>query len=224
MNSLSIWFIIDLKYKYFIKQNQIRDEKMEKDDIQNKLLKIGRQIIQEKGPEGLTARKLSEASGCSVGAIYNQFSNMENFVVIQNYMTLDALSSSLDRIAESENAYADLNRLVQSFVDFVKNNKNLWYLLYSFHLRQNQRTYSIFYLRKVAKIVGRLNSALQRAVPEVIGPERLLSSQVLWLSLFAVSSFLTKDSLSDFSRADENTICQILVNTYVAGLTVLAEK
>ncbi|MBP5215696.1 MAG: TetR/AcrR family transcriptional regulator [Alphaproteobacteria bacterium] len=197
---------------------------MEKEDIQNKLLKIGRSIIQEKGAEGLTARKLSEASGCSVGAIYNQFSNMENFVVIQNYMTLEALAEALDKNKETENPYADLNALVQSFVSFVKNNKNLWYLLYSFHLRQNYRTYSTFYLRKVAKIAGKLNSCLQRAVPEVAGPERLLSGQILWLSLFAVSSFLTKDALADLSRADDNTICQILTNTYVAGLTVLADK
>ena len=57
---------------------------MEKDNIQKLLIDIGRQIVREKGTEALTARKLSEASGCSVGAIYNQFSNMDNFVVIQN--------------------------------------------------------------------------------------------------------------------------------------------
>jgi hypothetical protein len=52
-------------------------------------------------------------------------------------------------------------------------------------------------------------------------PESMLSSQVLWLSMFALSSFLAKDVLEPFAKADKNTICQILVNTYIAGLTVL---
>ena len=55
---------------------------MEKDNIQNLLIETGRKIIREKGTEALTVRKLSEASGCSVGAIYNQFTNMDNFIVI----------------------------------------------------------------------------------------------------------------------------------------------
>ena len=42
---------------------------MEKDNIQNLLLETGRKIVQEKGTDALTVRKLSEASGCSVGAI-----------------------------------------------------------------------------------------------------------------------------------------------------------
>ena len=36
---------------------------MEKDNIQNLLLETGRKIVQEKGTEALTVRKLSEASG-----------------------------------------------------------------------------------------------------------------------------------------------------------------
>ena len=69
---------------------------MEKDNIQKLLIDIGRQLVREKGTDALTVRKLSEASGCSVGAIYNQFSNMDNFVIIQNFMTLKALSSTLE--------------------------------------------------------------------------------------------------------------------------------
>ena len=67
---------------------------MEKDDIQKRLLNIGRQLVQEKGTDALTVRKLSEASGCSVGAIYNQFNNMDKFIMYQNYMTLKTLSKN----------------------------------------------------------------------------------------------------------------------------------
>ena len=194
---------------------------MEKANIQKLLIDIGRKIVCDKGTEALTARKLSEASGCSVGAIYNQFSNMDNFVVIQNFMTLEALYTKLRDIPESGENFADTNNLVQAFVDFVLENKNLWYLLFNFHLTHPDRVYSVYYLRKVVDIVHLLNNIIMKSVPDMERPERMLSSQILWLCLFALSSFLAKDVLEPFGKADKKTICHILVNTYIAGLTVL---
>ena len=197
---------------------------MEKDNIQNQLISIGRRIVREKGTEALTVRKLSEASGCSVGAIYNQFANMDNFIVIQNYMTLDELSAELGKIKQTANPFADMNTFLKVFVDYVTQNRNLWYLLYAFHLRRNDRTYSYFYLRKVVKIIGCINSLLQRILPQMERPERILSSQVLWLNLFALSSLLTKDILDSFAKVDSKSLCDIVLNTYVAGLSVLEQK
>lgn len=181
-------------------------------------------MVKENGTKALTVRKLSEASGCSVGAIYNQFTNMDNFIVIQNYMTLDELAEKLEKVERSGDAFVDLNRFLHEFVDFVITNKNLWYMLHSFHLRNNNRTFSYFYLRKVVKITGLINGFLQQIVPQMERPERILSSQILWLTLFALSSFLTKDILDSFPKINKETICQVLLNTYVAGLTVLEKN
>ena len=197
---------------------------MEKDNIQNLLLETGRKIVQEKGTEAMTVRKLSEASGCLVGAIYNQFSNMDNFVVIQNYMTLDALAGCLEKVQKTGDAFADMNAFLHEFINFVIENKNLWFMLHSFHLRNNNRTFSYFYLRKVVKITGLINKLLMQLVPNMERPERILSSQILWLTLFALSSFLTKDILDSFTKVNKETICQLMFNTYVAGLTVLEKK
>jgi AcrR family transcriptional regulator len=197
---------------------------MEKDNIQNLLINVGRQIVRDKGTDALTVRKLSEASGCSVGAIYNQFSNMDNFVVIQNYMTLDELSSKLEKVEPSANPYVDMNKFIQVFTDYVTENRNLWFLLYEFHLRRSERVYSYFYLRKVVKIVSCISSLLQRILPDMERPERILSSQVLWLNLFAVSSLLTKDVPNSFAKIDCKNLCQIILNTHIAGLSVLERK
>ena len=40
-----------------------------KDNVRRRLLDTGRRLVTEKGAEYLTARKLSEASGCSIGTI-----------------------------------------------------------------------------------------------------------------------------------------------------------
>ena len=62
-----------------------------KENIRTYLISVGREIVESKGMEYLTARKLSDASGCSVGTIYNQFSNMDNLVAAINLQTLKRL-------------------------------------------------------------------------------------------------------------------------------------
>ena len=196
---------------------------MEKDNIQNLLIHIGRKIVKEKGASALTARKLSEASDCSVGAIYNQFSNMDNYVLVQNYITLDELSEKLQTVEKTDNPFVDMNNLLQNFVTFVLENNNLWFMLYNYHLTTRRR-FSFYYLRKVASLIKIVNEHIEKIVPEMDAPERLLSAQVLWLTLLSVSSFLTNDSLNGLSKVNKTALCRILLDTYLAGLTVLENK
>ncbi len=197
---------------------------MEKDDLKKHLLNIGRQLVQEKGTDALTVRKLSEASGCSVGAIYNQFSNMDKFIMYQNYMTLKTLSKILMQVKCSSDPYMNINNMLNVFVEYVLKNKNLWYLLYRSHLHGEKQTFSFFYLRQIVKILRQINTPITEIVPQMERPERVLSTQVLWLTLFALSAFLTKDVLDPLAKINKHTVCQILLNTYIAGLTVLEQK
>lgn len=196
---------------------------MEKDNIQNILIQIGRQIVKEKGVSALTARKLSEASNCSVGAIYNQFSNMDNFILVQNYITLDELHKLLLTVKKSENPFTNINGLLQVFVNFVLENNNLWLMLYNYHLNNN-RPYSFYYLRKIVSLIKILNANVEKIVPAMETPERLVSSQILWLTIFSLSSFLTNESLNGFSKVNKSSICKVLLDTYMAGLTVLEKE
>ena len=194
---------------------------MSKDNIGEKLVSKGRELITEKGASFLTARKLSEASGYSVGTIYNQFGNMDNFVVIQNYLTLEALYNRLAKLQTSGTPYQRLNLYVKEFVNFVIENRNLWFLVHNFHLHNNNRHFSKLYLKRVVQITKLLEGAFKNMFPEIEVPERTLSIQVLWLSLFSLSSFVTTDALDSFSKINKHTLCELLLNTYLAGMKVL---
>ena len=107
---------------------------MTKDNIREYLLDKGRELVVSQGASFLTARKLAEASGCSVGTIYNQFANMDNFIMAENLQTLDELAGSLRKLSPDSSAYKTLNRYLDGFVRFVLGNRNLWFMLYHFHL------------------------------------------------------------------------------------------
>lgn len=89
---------------------------MTKDNIREYLIAKGRGLVTAQGAAFLTARKLAEASGCSVGTIYNQFANMDNFIMAENLQTLDELSACLRKLQPDSSAYKTLNRYLDGFV------------------------------------------------------------------------------------------------------------
>ncbi len=193
---------------------------MARDYIQENLINTGRTIIKEKGVEFLTARKLSEASGYSVGTIYNQFGNMDNFILIQNYLTLDSLYHRFLKV-KTDSAYERLNMYASVFAEFVMENRNFWFMVFNFHLKQSERTFSITYLRRISTMVMLIEKSFKELYPLLKSDKRHVSVQVLWICLFGVSSLLTTSSLESYSKVEQTKICKFLLNTYLTGIKVL---
>lgn len=192
-----------------------------KDNIRAILLDKGRELVRQKGAQYLTARKLSEATGYSVGTIYNQFGNMDNYIIEQNMLTLDELCAAMSKIMPDTNPYKNLNRYVDAFVSFVLARSNLWFLLFNFHLNSKTEVYPRLYLRKLLKIINLWYREFRLIFDKLDAAERKVSLQVLWLSMFSLSSFLTLNGLDKMNRVGKKNICKLLLNTYLAGLTVL---
>lgn len=195
---------------------------MTKDNVYNILITKGRELVRDNGAEFLTARKLSTATGYSVGTIYNQFGNMDNYIQEQNIITLNELHSNICKIMPDSNDYKNLNRYVDAFVEFVLDNKNLWFLLYDFHLKAKKNCFSKNYLKSLISIIQVWEVYFNKVFSKLNRDERKIGLQVLWLSIFSVSSFLTNQSLNSFSKVNKHNICKLLLNTYLAGLKTLS--
>lgn len=189
-----------------------------KEDVRILLLETGRKLVAEKGPEFLTARKLSEASGCSVGTIYNQFANMDNFIIEQNMQTMAELSGALKQILPEDNFYQNLNRCIDAYVEWITNHKNLWMLFYDFHLHSKASSLPMAYRRQLLALSVLGEADFNRAFRALNAKERKLSRQVMLLALFSLSSFLMGQ---DTGKVSKRNLCKLLMNTYLAGLEVL---
>lgn len=196
---------------------------MNKDEIQEKLIETGRQMIRNQGAAALTARKLSEASGYSVGTIYNQFGNMDNYILVQNYLTLTDLIECL-RNTKGDFAYDKINAYADTFSRFVLENKNFWFVLFNFHLTQSSRAFSITYLRRISMILTMFEKEFKTLYPALKVEKRHAGVQVLWITLFALSSLLTTDSINAYSKLEPTKITKFLIGTYLTGLKVLEKS
>lgn len=193
-----------------------------KDEIRNDLIKKARELLKSKGLEFLTARKLSDYSGYSVGTIYNQFKSMDNLVILENGQTLDELYAILSKIDFGSDVFHNLNKILDKFVDFVLKNKNLWFTLYHFHFINSLERFDVFYLRKIIKLMQILDRNLHKLFVHISYKERSVSVEVLFITLFALSSLLTSEK--EFARLEKKYVVRVLFNTYLAGVSYLNVK
>lgn len=191
-----------------------------KEEIRVDLILKARELLVDKGIEFLTARKLADYSGYSVGTIYNQFKSMDNLFLEENAQTLDELYKVLTSAEMGSDVYLNLNKLLDKFVQFVLENKNLWFALYNTHFQNAANGYDVFYLRRIVKIVRLLERNLKKLFLKVPHREREVSSQVLFITIFALSSLLTSEK--EFVSLEKKYVVRILFNTYLAGMSYLS--
>ena len=204
-------------------EKEIRLKNFVKERVRQSLIAVGRKIVEEKGADFLTARKLSEASNCSVGTIYNQFANMDNFIMQQNILTLQNLKSDMDKIILEANAYNNLNRLIEVMITFILNNRNLWTLLFNHHMKMSGKL-SFSYRKTMSGIILKCANEYGKIVPNLGSVEKKLTWQVLWSALFAMTALLISEGFDKLSQIKQKSALLLLLNTYLAGLKVLKRK
>ena len=193
-----------------------------KEEIRVDLIVKARELLKNKGLDFLTARKLADYSGYSVGTIYNQFKSMDNLIMWENCQTLDELFEKLKRVDFGSDAYKNLNLLLDRFIEFVFDNKNLWFSLYHFHFTNTIERFELFYMRRIIKIVQLLEHNLHKLFIRVSDKERKVSTEVLFVATFALSSLLTTEK--EFARLEKKYVMKVMFNTYLAGMSYLKKK
>lgn len=185
------------------------------------LLKCGRKLVEDYGAADLSARKLAARSNISVGMIYTIFETMDQLVGEINAATLQGLLSQMERVVLGENPFNNLNRYAEILTSYILANPNLWELLYGRHLSLNAPKSSMGEARIIKKIDILIGLQALRLIGGIGAKEKRLAIKVLEMSLFALSGYLLGNKLNPKSGLNRETLCQLLMNTYVAGLASL---
>jgi hypothetical protein len=76
-------------------------------------------------------------------------------------------------------------------------------------------------LKRIIKIVEILENNVHKLFDKVKDNERKVSTEVLFVTLFALSSLLTTEK--EFVRLEKRYVVRVLFNTYLAGMSYLAD-
>ena len=104
-------------------------------DLRRRLIAAADERIAREGLAALRARDLARDAGCSVGAIYTVFADLDDLVFAVNSGTLDRLDVSLGQAsAATSEPVRILIGLASAYLDFAVGHRRQWMALFEHHI------------------------------------------------------------------------------------------
>lgn len=99
-------------------------------DLRAELLAAAERQIETRGLAHLRARDLAHQAGCSVGAIYNVFNDMDELILAVNANTLKAIDREM-LASEGDDPLQRLTALANAYLTYAVRNRLRWEALFS---------------------------------------------------------------------------------------------
>lgn len=132
------------------------------------LIDAGEEILNRQGLNALTARSVATAVGCSVGAIYNVFEDIDGLIVAVNSRTLAKLDQKISGFVPGGECGLEpedcLVELAVAYCQFAIEHTNAWSALFE-HGERISRQIPDWHMDEHAHLVGHIVKSLRRMRP-----------------------------------------------------------
>jgi AcrR family transcriptional regulator len=99
-------------------------------DLRAELLAAAEHQIETRGLAHLRARELANQAGCSLGAIYNVFTDLDELILLVNASTLRAIDRELTGIEDGD-PLQQLTALANAYLTYAERHRLRWEALFS---------------------------------------------------------------------------------------------
>ncbi len=193
-------------------------------EIRHMALAAAQRRLEAGGLAALTARKVADDIGYAVGTLYNLFENLDMLIVHVNGATLDLLHDELAPTVTGKDPEGDLAAMLAAYLRFLEHRAHLWGALFEHRRAADTAPLPDWYLEKVARVMGVLESALHPLFPAGDAAGCSQAARVLWASLHGICSLGETGKLPVISASSVENMAYSLIDNYLAGLRVLQGK
>jgi len=153
--------------------------------LREALIAAAERTIESEGLRGMKARELATKVGCSVGAIYNVFADLDDLIFAVNALTLEQLEKTLtvaggDNADPQGGAIKTLVHLGLAYTDYAAANTRRWRVLFDHRLPENKEV-PTWYMANLARLFVYIEEPLRKLAP-ALSP---ISGALLARSLFS---------------------------------------
>lgn len=184
-----------------------------KDDI----IRVATEMVKDNGMTSLSIRKISKATGCAVGTIYNAFNSLDEIILTINSATMSKLHKQLEEEAQKEaDSFKAILGFAQTYVAFSRRNFHQWSMLVDHKLPEGETVPDWF-----QKKVDNLFTLVSQVVSPVVDADQEKAdraARVLWASLHGVCSLSVSGKLDVVKSEAAEILADSLVRNYLKGL------
>ena len=140
------------------------------------------------GLSTLKARPLAQQAGCSVGAIYNIFEDLDALVMAVNGRTfrrLGAFVSEAMAAAADASPNAQMVTMSHGYLHFASAHTNLWRALFDLEMSSEGQVPD-WYLQELGAVFGLIAAPLSRLFPDMARQELQLMVRALFSSVHGI--------------------------------------
>jgi len=200
-----------------VQEESARERKKVQRRVQ--LIEIARRLIAAKGLRSLKVRDVSEAAGCSIGSVYNEFGDFDGLILTVNRETVQALTSRLVAIA-ADDPVRQLHGLAQTYLGFAGEHANLLRSLFE-HRMEDDRPFPEDILLMVMQAFALMHEPLVRLLPDRDPEQVALLARMMFSAVHGIISLGLEERMVAVPPEKLRHQLTQFVDTHLVGLGIM---
>lgn len=177
-----------------------------REELTQLAIDAGRDLVVKEGPNALTARRVATEIGYTAGTLYNLFENIDALAAAINIGSMQTFADKLDAvISEAADAPTQLREASQAYLDFHREEPNLWSLLFAIPVEYHSEDYHA----AIHRIFDPIAEAFQSLSSDTKQARK--KAKVLWSTLHGICLLHQSGKLN----ISENETAEELVATFL---------
>ncbi len=195
--------------------------------LRETLVQLVQDLMARDGLGAVQARRLAQLAGCSVGAIYNVFPDLDDLILTANVDTLDRLlahqRTALERLDASATRTTQLLALAIATVDFAHGCEPAWRALYEYR-GGAQKPYPDWYAELHTRPAAMIERIILAGEPErTAGSETSRLARGLWSAVHGIILSGMDARKGRETRSEIEAQACLLVTIAAQGLEAILE-
>lgn len=188
-----------------------------REELREIALQAAEALVIEQGLAGLSARKVVNRIGYTVGSLYMVFRNIDDLIIQLNERTLDALQAQLaTAIAHQPPPTVAIRALAQAYIRFALTETHRWLAIYQHRLPEGESPPDSF-TEKVSQMFELVQQQLARLSPRRSPEDIALAARALWSGIHGVCILGFDRKLEVAGGRPVQDVADSLLEQYLAG-------
>lgn len=166
------------------------------------LIDIAEAQIEQDGIGAIKARSLAQEAGCSVGAIYNVFGDLEDIIIAVNGRTFEKLGLHVAAALAGKDALPPTERLIAmslAYLDYAAAHPLLWRALFDLRMSTDMDVPE-WYLSELAQLFGYIDGPVRECFPDLRDEDVGLMTRALFSSVHGIVLLGLENRISGVPR------------------------
>jgi AcrR family transcriptional regulator len=187
-----------------------------RDEIREMALQAAEKMIAEVGLEGLSARKVAQAIGYTVGTLYLIFKNLDDLILHVNVRTLDRLFQKMTEEQISPDSQKALLQLAQIYINFANAESLRWKIVFEYRVQHGNEAPE-WYKERVTRMFSQVEKHLELLAPHKSKSEIQNAARAIWGGVHGICMLAVTGNLGVVGVESVDDLTQSLINNYLKG-------